>query len=319
MSFIDLFIILFTLLSIETIYLRIAKYFNIIDIPNARSLHRKIVVRGGGIIYWVATALYFVSYQCTSYWFFIGLSLLMGISFLDDIVSLPSHYRLWFQLVAIALLLYQLNIQSVIEGVWVWILVGSVGVGIINAYNFMDGVNGITGLYSLIMLATLGYINHYEIVFVDYSFINIISLSVLVFLFFNFRKKAVCFGGDVGSVGMAFILLFLVATLMLQTHDLRYIFFFTLYGLDTVYTIVYRLGLKQNIFEAHKLHFFQLLVYHFKFTHLQVAVFYGFLQLILNLWVIKHSVTSFVFYVPVVVLLLLMHFFRKKANMAFYS
>lgn len=302
------------LFAIELLYFRIAKHYQIIDKPNDRSLHTNITIRGGGIIYWIAYFIGFVIYQFGYYYFFIGFTALMFISFLDDILTLPSRYRLWIQIMAISTLFYQLNLQNLFAW-WVLLPLGIVGIGILNAYNFMDGVNGITGTYSLITLLTLLYINEYQIIFIEADFIILALISVSIFLFFNFRKKAVCFGGDVGSVGMAFILLFILSKLVLKTNDFKYIFFLTLYGLDTIYTILYRLTLKQNIFKAHKLHFFQILVYKYNFSHLMVATTYAVLQITLNISIVNYSAEYFIFYLPILVLLGFMHWLRKRKNL----
>lgn len=302
------------LFVIELLYFRFAKYYNIIDKPNERSLHSNITIRGGGIIYWTAYFIGFIKYQFSYYYFFMGFTALVLISFLDDILTLSSRYRLWIQIMAISCLFYQLNLQNL----FAWLILfplGIVGIGILNAYNFMDGVNGITGAYSLIVLTTLFFINKYQITFIENELILLFISSILVFLFFNFRKKAVCFGGDVGSVGIAFVVLFLILKLVLKTNDFKYIFFLSLYGLDTIYTILYRLTLKQNIFEAHKLHFFQMLVYKYNFSHLMVATTYAALQVILNIWIVNHSAKDVKFYIPILILLGFMHWLRKKVNL----
>lgn len=303
------------LFIIELVFFRVAKHYNIIDKPNDRSLHSNITIRGGGIIYWIAYFIGFIKYQFAYYYFFIGFTMLVLISLLDDILTLHSRYRLWIQIIAISCLCYQLNLQNMFDW-WILFPLGIVGIGILNAYNFMDGVNGITGVYSLVMLSTFYYINQYIITFLDAEFIVIIILSVLVFLFFNFRRQAICFGGDVGSIGIAYILLFLLTKLVLITNDIKYIFFFVIYGIDTIYTIIYRIKLKENIFEAHKLHFFQILVYKYNLTHLQVASIYAIIQMVLNIWVINQSVTSYIFYLPFVMLLLFVHLLRKKVGLA---
>lgn len=302
------------LFVIELMYFRVAKHYNIIDKPNERSLHSNITIRGGGIIYWIAYFIGFIKYQFTYYYFFIGFTALVFISLLDDILTLPSRYRLWIQIMAISCLFYQLNLHNMFVW-WQLLPLGVIGIGILNAYNFMDGVNGITGAYSLITLITLLYINKYQIAFIENELMLIFISSILIFLFFNFRKKARCFGGDVGSVGIAFVVLFLILKFMIKTNDFKYIFLLTLYGLDTIYTILYRLTLKQNIFEAHKLHFFQILVYKYNFSHLMVATTYAALQLMLNIWMLNHSAKGFIFYLPILLLLGLMHWLRKRKNL----
>ncbi|WP_262709285.1 UDP-GlcNAc--UDP-phosphate GlcNAc-1-phosphate transferase [Emticicia agri] len=247
--------------------------------------------------------------------FFTGFTIIAFISFLDDIYSLPSRYRLIFQFCGILLLLCQVYYSSPYS-YWLFFFLSILSVGIVNAYNFMDGINGITGIYSLILIICLSYVNNFITTFIEEDFIITIILSVSVFLFFNFRKKAICFGGDVGSVGIAFLLVFFTGQLINTTYDWKYLFFFSIYGLDTIYTILFRLSKKQNIFEAHKLHFFQILVYQTGFSHLQVAAGYAISQLLLNIWIINYSASNPLFYLPILFLLVIMHFIRKKQGLA---
>ena len=94
-------ILIFVLLLIaELVYFRIADRFNIIDKPNERSSHTSVVLRGGGIIFligmWVWSAFYGFQYP----WFLAGLTLVAGVSFVDDIRSLPDSVRLVAQFAA---------------------------------------------------------------------------------------------------------------------------------------------------------------------------------------------------------------------------
>jgi hypothetical protein len=87
----------------------------------------------------------------------------------------------------------------------------------------------------------------------------VVILSVLVFCLFNFRTKAKCFAGDVGSIGMAMILVFAVGRLMLATGDVTWIVLFLVYGVDGMMTIFHRIMLHENLGEAHRKHGYQLM------------------------------------------------------------
>ena len=137
-----------------------------------------------------------------------------------------------------------------------------------------DGINGITGGYSLVVLLSLAYINHFVVSFIDPVFIYVMLLAVLVFNFFNFRKRAKCFAGDVGSVSMAFILLFLIGKLILTTNDFSYIILLVVYGVDAVLTIIHRLMLHENIGLPHRKHLYQLMANELKVPHVVVSVIY---------------------------------------------
>ena len=208
-------IILVLLFLTELFYFRVADRCNIIDKPNERSSHTKVTLRGGGIIFYFGAFAYFLTSGFEYPWFLLALTLVTFISFVDDIKSTGQMTRLLFHFFAMALMFYQWGLFSLS---WWWIVIALiVCTGIINAYNFMDGINGITGGYSLVILAALAYVNKEVVTFVEADFIYTVICSVLVFCFFNFRKRAKCFAGDVGSVSIAFILLFLIGRLIIGT------------------------------------------------------------------------------------------------------
>lgn len=206
----------------------------------------------------------------------LALTLVTFISFVDDIKSTKQMTRLLFHFSAMALMFYQWGLFSLS---WWWIIIALiVCTGIINAYNFMDGINGITGGYSLVILAALAYINKEIIPFVEGDFIYTVLCSVLVFCFFNFRRKAKCFAGDVGSVSIAFILLFLIGKLMIQTGDFSWIVLLSVYGVDSVLTIIHRLMLHENIGLPHRKHLYQLMANELKIPHVMVSSIYMIVQ-----------------------------------------
>ena len=173
---------------------------------------------------------------------------------------------------AMVLMFYQWGLFTL---PWWWIIVALiVCTGIINAYNFMDGINGITGGYSLVILGALAYINTEITQFVEPALIYTVLCSVLVFCFFNFRKKAKCFAGDVGSVSIAFILLFLIGRLIIKTEDFSWIILLSVYGVDSVLTIVHRLMLHENIGLPHRKHMYQLMANELKIPHVAVSLVY---------------------------------------------
>ncbi|MFC3159064.1 glycosyltransferase family 4 protein [Chryseobacterium arachidis] len=243
------------------IYFKIADKYNIIDKPNHRSAHTQITLRGGGIIFPVAfivLCLFNLNEVIEHYWSFgLGLLAICFISFIDDIRTLSSKVRLSVHLLSVILLLYFTNTFSLMP-FWVWPIFFVMIIGTLNAYNFMDGINGMTGMYSFITLLSLLYINKDIISFTEDSFIIYPILASLVFLFFNFRKKAKCFAGDVGSMGIGFWVIALITLLIMKTQDYKYILLLSIYGMEVVLTIIERILLKENIFEAHRRHLYQL-------------------------------------------------------------
>lgn len=289
------------LMAAELLYFKIADRFNIIDRPNMRSSHTSITLRGGGVVFlfgaWVYAAFFGVTYP----WFLIGLTLVGVVSFVDDIHSLPDSVRLVVQFAAMFLMFYQFGILNWNDW-WIVCIALIVCVGITNAYNFMDGINGITGAYSLAVMLPLIYLNE-SVGFIEMPFLLVITLSILVFLFFNFRKKAKCFAGDVGSISMAFIVVFVLGLLMLQTRDFSYIVFLAVYGVDAVLTIVHRIMLHENLGEAHRKHAYQLMANELKVSHLKVSAGYMIVQLAVSAGLIFIPINHYIYLGLVIILL----------------
>ena len=293
--------IFFSLLLAELLYFRIADKCNIIDKPNERSSHKQVVLRGGGIIFligvWIWSAFFGFQYP----WFLIGVTLVALVSFIDDIRSLPDSVRLVAQFAAMFLMFYQFGILNW-QSWWIILLALVVCVGISNAYNFMDGINGITGGYSIAVLLPLIYLNH-KMSFIDADFLWVTLLSLLVFCFFNFRKRAKCFAGDVGSLSIAFIIVFALGKLILQTGDFTYIVFLALYGVDSVLTICHRILLHENLGKAHRKHAYQLMANELKIPHVVVSSFYMMLQLLVSFGMILLPVNHWLYLAMVLIVL----------------
>lgn len=302
-------IIFLILLVIELAYFKIADKFNIIDKPNQRSSHSTIVLRGGGIIFviacwlWLGYGLWVMDYglnECYP-WFIAAVTIAAGVSFVDDIHSLPDSVRLVAQFAAMALMFMQLGLfegfqvsgsmfQGIIVPLLILLLALIVCVGATNVYNFMDGVNGITGGYSLAVVVPLMLVNimiakSQGIEVIDHSFLNVVALSLLVFCFFNFRQrgKAKCFAGDVGSIGIAFFILFAIGKIVMFTEDVTWLMFIIVYGVDGCLTIVHRIMLHENIGQPHRKHAYQIMANELKMSHPVVSGIYMAMQLVISL------------------------------------
>lgn len=288
----------------ELIYFRFATYLRIKDRPSSRSSHKRSTIRGGGIIFPLA---WFVYFLCSDFSFpltAIGVALVSFISFMDDVKSVSNKLRLIFHALAFTLCFYELGLLSILSW-WGVLSLYIVSIGCINAINFMDGINGITGLNALSILVPLligsdqGYFQEPLIY---------IILAILVFLIFNFRTRAVCFAGDVGSVSLGYILIFLVLGLMFKlwtpeigllniqkpfsiSFELKYLLLLAVFGVDSILTIIQRLLLGENIFQAHRRHLFQLLSNECGWHQLLVSSLYGFIQLVITLWVLYTTIS----------------------------
>ena len=286
------YLIIFVLLLVaELVYFKIADKFNIIDKPNQRSSHSTIVLRGGGVIFALSMIVWAVvmavqgnGQLVINYLpFLAGLLMVAGVSFWDDVKSLPDSVRLIVQFVAMALMFWSMGILHW-NMWWIVLIALIVCVGATNVINFMDGINGITAGYSLAVLVPLVLLNQ-ELVFMEPSFLIVAILGVMVFCIFNFRPKgkAKCFAGDVGSIAIAFIMLFAIGKLVVLTGDVTYLIFLLVYGVDGCLTICHRIMLHENLGEAHRKHAYQLMANELKIGHVKVSLLYMVMQLVVSL------------------------------------
>ena len=312
-----IYVIIFVLiLVLELAYFKIANKFNIIDKPNERSSHSSIVLRGGGLVFllslWIWSAFFGFQYL----WFLLAVTLIAGVSFIDDIRSLPDSVRLVAQFVAMVMMFFQLNILHW-DMWWIVALALIVCVGASNVINFMDGVNGITGAYAMASLVPLALLNS-TMGFVDQNLIYVVILADIVFCLFNFQPKgkAKCFAGDVGSIGVAYILLFLIGSLILVTGDVTWLIFLLVYGIDGCLTICHRMMLHENLGEAHRKHAYQLMANELKIGHVKVSLLYALLQLTVSLGFIylcpNTVLAHWIYLVSAIAMLAILYILFKK-------
>lgn len=299
MNMLVMWVIVFALLlAAELVYFKIADKFNIIDKPNERSSHSSIVLRGGGVIFSLSMIAWAVMMVVQGEWtpvvcylpFLAGLLLVAGVSFWDDVKSLPDSVRLVVQFVAMGLMFWSMGIMHW-DMWWIVAIALIVCVGATNVINFMDGINGITAGYALAVLVPLALVNGCPIGsgttggFIEQSYLIVAIIGVLVFCIFNFRPKgkAKCFAGDVGSISIAFIMLFAIGRLIVQTQDVTYLIFLLVYGIDGCLTICHRIMLHENLGEAHRKHAYQLMANELKIGHVKVSSLYMAMQLAVSL------------------------------------
>ncbi|MCC8019589.1 MAG: glycosyltransferase family 4 protein [Rikenellaceae bacterium] len=294
------FLILF---GIQNFYFLLADKYNIVDKPNERSSHTTVTLRGGGIIFYIGVLLYGFLTGFHYPYFIAGLTLIAGVSLVDDIRSVSNKIRLVFHFSAMLLLFVQ---WGLFHGINVWYLPVALifCTGIINAFNFMDGINGMTGGYSLAVMGPLIYLNHlYD--FTDDRLLYIVVLSILVFCLYNYRTQAKCFAGDVGAVGIAFIIIFLLGQLIIKTGSFLYVIFLSVYGVDTILTIIRRMILRENIFKAHRRHVYQLLANESGIPHIVVSTIYALLQLTISIGAIYWSGPGWIYFVITIIFLII--------------
>ena len=297
MEFIGLLILFIT---VELIYFKIADKYNIIDKPNSRSSHTIVTIRGGGILFPIAiSSAYFLGY--ISWQVTIAVVLVAIISFVDDIKPLSQLPRFASHVIGVGLVFFDLHLFS--QAIWLLLIIFVLVIGWINAFNFMDGINGLTVLYSLITIVTFAFlpINQSSL-----SVLITMGISCVVFGLFNVRKKAKIFAGDVGSISIALFLGFFMIKTILETGQFGFILFFSVYGIDAVITNIIRLIKKENIFQPHRSYLYQYLANEKGFSHVIVASFYAGIQATINIMTVFMDNMGYLsLYVVGVILLLL--------------
>ena len=263
------------------LYRFIAVKLNLLDIPNERSSHSTPTYRGAGVIFLIAYlgSLFFLGPQDIKLTLAIFLATAVG--FWDDYKGLSAGLRATLYLTALVLALF--SIPGFERFPWGYIVLTIiVGLGTMNAYNFMDGINGISTVYFLTMIGSIYYFHHDMVWYPDHL-ISALAIAALIFLVLNLRKRAIAFMGDAGSVALGMISVYLVVLLIWKTNEAAWLLLFLIYGVDSVLTIAERLLRKENIFKAHRRHLYQLLSNEMGWSHVAVAVLYGILQIIVNI------------------------------------
>lgn len=333
------------LLVIELIYFKLADKYNIIDKPNLRGSSDSITLRGGGIIFPISILLYYILYGMYNIWFVGGLLLISSVSFIDDVRGVSTRVRFLCQVLAVITVFVQwgdiitaendrLHIFSG-SGMVVWGIFGLIlCAGIINAFNFMDGINGITSGYALTVLTPLVVLNGHSLLglvpqdqydaglqdrtivpagFVDQNLLVAFGMGLIIFSFFNFRKKAVAFAGDVGSISVAFILLFVMGQLIIRTGNIWWLMLMAVYGVDTGCTIVHRMMLGERLSVAHRKHMFQIMANELHMPHVVVSLIYMTVQLLISAGLILLPFNQWIYSAVVLVVLVAIYvLFMKK-------
>ena len=214
----------------------------------------------------------------------LGLGLIALIGLIDDWYSTRPLIRLLVQVISVTLMFVELTLFELMP-IWELVFLTFLCVATLNAINFMDGINGMTGLYFLVVMGWF-YLSHDPSVI--HTLIGFILVSLMVFGFFNFRKKAHFFAGDIGSLGIGYITLFVLLYYASNSEpsgrspiNYNYFLVLSVYGIDVFWTLIQRLWQKENILTAHRKHLYQVLVNQFGWSHLVTAAMYASIQIIL--------------------------------------
>ncbi len=268
----------------------------ILDIPNDRSSHSAPTPRGGGIVF-VGICLAFciiwnLKFEIWNYLF--GAILLAIISWIDDLKSVPSILRFAVHFISAGFIIYGFGVFQTVHSPYLgdiqlsyfalpftllWI------VWLTNAYNFMDGIDGIAATQAItagIGWYLLGF--KYEIPFSSF-FGLILALANLGFILHNWSPAKI-FMGDVGSafLGFTFAFLPLSASKESSQNASKFVLIGVLFVLpfmfDTVFTFLRRLMNGEKVWQAHRSHLYQRLVIA-GYSHRFVTTLYGIISLLI--------------------------------------
>lgn len=287
------------------------KHGRILDHPNHRSSHTRAVPKSGGIsivvtfLIGMCFIIFFADSNLVNKDYILGFvfsSILIAvISFVDDVWEKSALFKLVTHIFAIGVVLYSGIVIDSLTLPWVgrvsleWIgyLISAFWIlGLTNAYNFMDGIDGLVGSTALIAGMFFMAISYYE----GSSFVYITGYTIIAgsvgFLIYN-APPAKIFMGDVGSafLGFVFATLAIIAarydesrTSFLVMPMLLFHFIF-----DTTFTFIRRLVRGENAMQAHRTHLYQLLI-RSGYTHLEVTLLLScmaFLQGLGAIWMVN--------------------------------
>lgn len=289
---------------------RWAERHQILDIPNERSSHTRPVPRGGGLVIVVATILGLVwSWLSSPAWpmhtllaYASGATLIAIVSWFDDVCSLPRLLRFGAHSLAAFIILLGVGCWPIVPLpllgqsalgwlgcpiTFLWV------VGLTNAYNFMDGIDGIAGGQAVVAAlgwAVLGW--QTQLPFVEILGL-LLAASSVGFLGHNWPPARI-FMGDVGSAFLGYT--FAVLGVVAAQHDPRLVvpgvLFVCPFVFDTIFTFLRRLRAGENVFVAHRSHLYQRLII-VGYTHLSVTLLYSGLAILCALlaivWVMQFA------------------------------
>lgn len=259
-------------------YILVANKIGIIDQPNLRSSHDKPTVRGAGIIIPLSVLLWGILFFENSWLIVISIILIGIIGFIDDIYEIKQLPKFIVQSISVSILVYHFDIHlmSLFLALMIFVLI----TGWLNAFNFMDGINGISALYALSVIIGIGLFRNY-VTQIPISLLNVVIVAILLFSFVNVRSKALAFAGDVGSLTLGLLLSYFIVDMVLSSGKLEFILLVAVYGVDSVATIIYRIIKGENIFTAHRSHLYQLLANKLQTNHVLISLIYATTQLLI--------------------------------------
>lgn len=251
------------------VILRILERRTVLDLPNERSSHAMPIPRGAGIAVIAVIVLAWLLASRASPlappvdWSILGCLLaLSALSFLDDLRGLPQLWRLGAHAVAVAVGISTfadgtLFFHGLLPGTADHVLAGAVWIWFVNLYNFMDGIDGISGVETIAIGAGLSLVAALGAAPVVIGYAGAIAAGAAAgFLFWNWAPARI-FLGDVGSIGLGYLLGWLLLSLAAAGHWAAALILPAYYLADATVTLLRRAFNGEKIWRAHHGHYYQ--------------------------------------------------------------
>ena len=246
-----------------------ASKIGMLDIPNERSSHAQPTPRGAGIAIFIAFILVLASFYSAFFiqhsGFFVAVGIIFMLGVVDDAKDVSPRLKLIFIILATTIIFFSDHLGIKTLGFWFghevqlsfilsFIVTLFAVAGFTNALNLIDGLDGLAGSISLVVLASLYYIGF---VYHD-QFIMIISFTMMVsllgFLLFNWYPASI-FMGDSGSLVLGFIISALAIKATDYVSDTTILFIAAVPIIDTIIVMTRRIQRGLSPFSPDKSHF----------------------------------------------------------------
>ena len=260
-------------------FYKIAPLFKLVDSPNYRKIHKGEVPLVGGIIIFLNILFYSFFYEASYYLNFIlyTSSILLFLGVIDDSIELGINFRLITQLassliiVGSGLMIKNIGAYSFLPNIEIGfisvIFTVFCVIGLTNAFNFMDGIDGLCAGLSLIAIISViffSYLTGTLTNFSDKNFLILICFIILIFMIINITNYYKVFLGDAGSIFLGFFVSWL---LIMTSQDKNYIippiltiWCVSLPVFDIISVIIRRVIKKNNPFKPDRTHIHHILL-----------------------------------------------------------
>ncbi|MAI28604.1 MAG: hypothetical protein CMP38_00180 [Rickettsiales bacterium] len=312
---------------------------SLLDHPSSRSNHEKSMPKGGGIILMpaiiISISLYFyIENSINTKWlvFLLSIFFLFLVSLIDDIKSLPATFRLIVHSLCVIISVYymkgdivsflgnsditkELNLNESLLFYSLTLLIILSWLWLINLFNFMDGMDGLTSLQMIFLALTINFFSLMNYFDQNFQFLSLVIFSTFLSFFRHNKPSAKIFLGDSGSIPCGYIAGFVLIESLLKQEPLFSILIILLYFiLDSTITLFIRLIKNRNLFIAHSDHFYQRMIrkgYSHKYVLKKVLLLFIFL-IFISLVSLKYHLVSFLIALFITILSLIYFSARSK-------